>query len=146
MAKIRPSRRTFLALLAAVGAVSAGGTYFWTRGPDTLIGKIFARRLPGVKIDKASIAALSRDVQADRFRSFARKLALGSGAFAASIVGIDTLAQFKLTATQFTQLERVVITLFIFGSDYLNVKDPKVDLVTYSGIPEVCPNPFAQYD
>jgi hypothetical protein len=61
-------------------------------------------------------------------------------------MGIDALAQFKPTATQFAQLERVVITLFIFGSDYLNVKDPKLDLVTYSAVPEVCPNPFAQYD
>jgi hypothetical protein len=146
MTKIPLSRRNFLAFMAAVSAVSAGGVYLWARGPDALIGKILARRLPGVQIDKTSIAALSRDVQADRFRSFTRKIGLGSGAVAANIIGIDALARFKPTATQFTQLERVVITLFLFGSNYLTVKDPRVDLVTYSGLPDVCPNPFAQYD
>jgi hypothetical protein len=142
----RPSRRTLLALLTSVGAVSAGGIYFWRIVPDVLIAKILSRRLPGVRIDAVSIAALSGDVQRDRFHSFPRRLALESGALAANIVGIDALAQFKPTATQFAQLERVVITLFILGSDYLNVKDPKLDLVTYSAIPQVCPNPFAQYD
>jgi hypothetical protein len=141
-----PSRRTLLALLTSVGAVSAGGVYFWKMGPDDLIGKILSHRLPGVRVDAASIAALSRDVQRDRFHSFSRKLALEGGALAASIMGIDALARFKSTATQFAQLERVVITLFIFGSDYLSVKDPKLGLVTYSAVPEVCPNPFAQYD
>jgi hypothetical protein len=142
----RPSRRTLLALLTSVGVVSAGGVYFWRMGPDALIRKILSHRLPGVRIDATSIAALSRDVQRDRFHSFHRKLALEGGALAVSVMGIDALAQFKPTATQFAQLERVVITLFIFGSDYLNVKDPKLDLVTYSAVPEVCPNPFAQYD
>jgi len=142
----RPSRRTLLALLTSVGAVSAGGIYFWRIVPDVLIAKILSRRLPGVRIDAVSIAALSRDVQRDRFHSFPRRLALESGALAASIIGIDALAQFKLTATQFSQLERVVITLFIFGSDYLDVKDPKLDLVTYNAVHDVCSNPFAQYD
>lgn len=142
----RPSRRTLLALLTSVGAVSAGGVYSWRMGPDTLIRKILSHRLPGIRVDAASIAALSRDVERDRFHSFPRKLALESGALAASIMGIDALAQFKPTATQFAQLERVVITLFILGSDYLSVKDPKFDLITYSAVPEVCPNPFAQYD
>jgi hypothetical protein len=146
MTTLSPSRRNLLAFMAAIGAVSAGGGYFWTLGPDALISKILTRRLPSMRIDKASIAALSRDVQADRFHSVVRKLALGGGALAANFVGIDALAQFKPTATQFAQLERVVITLFILGSDYLNVKDPKLDLVTYGAIPEVCPNPFAQYD
>jgi hypothetical protein len=142
----RPSRRTLLALLTAAGAVSAGGAYFWKIGPDTLIAKILSHRLPGVQIDATSIAALSRDVQIDRFHSFPRKLALEGGALAASIIGIDALAQFKPTATQFAQLERVVVTLFIFGSNFLDVKNPKLDLVTYSAVPDVCPNPFAQYD
>jgi hypothetical protein len=131
--------------MAVVPAVTAIGGYWWTLGPDALIGKILIRRLPGLRIDKASIAALSRDVQADRgIHSFGRKLGFEVKAFAATIVGIDAVAHFWLTAAQFEQLERVVITLFILGSDYLN--DPRPDVVTYSGIPDVCPNPFAQYD
>src|ERR1700730_15908940 len=115
----RLSRRNFLVSMAAACAFSAGAAYFWTRGADALVEAILVRRLPGVRIDKASIAALSRDIQADRFHSFARKFALGCGAFAASIVGIDAVSHFGLTSTQFAQLERLVITVFIFGSNYL---------------------------
>jgi hypothetical protein len=137
-----------LALLTAAGAALAGGggAYLWTVGPDALIGKILNRRFPGVRINTASIAALTRDIKAARFQTFGRRLALEGGARAAGIVGLDALSQWKLTATQFSQLERKVVTVFILGSDFLDVRDPKSDLVTYEAAPEVCPNRFAEYD
>jgi hypothetical protein len=136
-----------LGLLIAAGAASAGVGYLWAfGGPHALIGKILNRRFPGLKINAASIAALTRDVEAARFQTFGRRLALEGGARAASIVGIDSLAQWKLTAAQFSQLERKVLTFFILGSDFLDVRDPKSDLVTYESSPEVCPNRFAEYD
>jgi hypothetical protein len=142
----RPSRRVMLAFLTAAGAASAAGVYFWKAGPDALIGEIWSRRFPGVRVDPTSIAALTRDIKAARFQTFGRRLALEGGARAAGIVGLDVLARWKLTATQFSQLERKVVTFFILGSDFLDVKDPKSDLVTYEAAPEVCPNRFAEYD
>ena len=65
---------------------------------------------------------------------------------AAGIVGLDTLAQWKWTASSFSQLERKVVTFFILGSNFLDVRDPKVDLVSYVEAPLVCPNRFAEYD
>jgi len=135
-----------LAFLAAAGAASAAGGYVWKAGPDALIGKILSRRFPGVRINATSIAALTRDIKAARFQTFGRRLALEGGARAAGIVGLDALAQWKLTAAQFSQLERKVITFFILGSDFLDVKDPKSELVTYGAMPELCPNRFAEYD
>ena len=142
----RPSRRAVLGLLTAAGAASAAGAFVWKTGPEALVGKIVNRRFPGVKVNATSIAALARDIKAARFQTFGRRLALEGGARAASIVGLDALAQWKLTATQFSQLERKVVTFFILGSDFLDVKDPKSDLVTYEAAPEVCPNRFAEYD
>ena len=142
----RPSRRTILAFLTAAGAVSAAGGYVWKVGPDALIGKILSRRFPGVRVDASSIAVLTGDIKAARFQTFGRRLALEGGARAAGIVGLDALAQWKLTAAQFSQLERRVVTFFILGSDLLDVKDPKSALVTYEAAPEVCPNRFAEYD
>jgi hypothetical protein len=142
----RPSRRAVLALLTAAGAASVAGAFVWKTGPEALVGKIVSRRFPGVKVNATSIAALARDIKAARFQTFGRRLALEGGARAASIVGLDALAQWKLTATQFSQLERKVVTFFILGSDFLDVKDPKSDLVTYEAAPEVCPNRFAEYD
>jgi hypothetical protein len=142
----RPSRRVMLVSLAAAGAASAGGAYLWTVGPEALIGKILSRRFPGVRINAASIAALTRDIKAARFQTFGRRLALEGGARAAGIVGLDALSRWKVTAAQFSQLERKVLTFFIIGSDFLDVRDPKSDLVTYGAFPEACPNRFAEYD
>jgi hypothetical protein len=146
MAELRLSRRAIVAMLTAAGAVAATGAYLWPIGPDTLIGKILNRRLPGVRTDAVSIAALSRDVQAALFKTPFRRLALDGGAFAASIVGIDAIAEFRPIATEFYRLERIVLTFFILGSNFLEVRDPKSNLVTYYAAPGTCPNPFAKYD
>jgi hypothetical protein len=141
-----PSRRSILGMLTAVGAAVAGGVYFWRVGSESLIGMILARRFPGVRIDAACIAALTRDVKDARFQTLGRRLALEGGARAAGIVGVDALARWKLTAASFSQLERKAVTFFITGSDFLDVKDPKSDRITYVEAPLVCPNRFAEYD
>jgi hypothetical protein len=140
------SRRYFLAAGPAFATALGSGLYVWSHGSEFLIGQILARRLPGVRLDSASVKALSRDVLEDRFHSFGRKIALQGGAIAARVVGVDALSRLELTAVQFLQLERVVVTLFILGSDYLSLNDPKSDVAKYQGIPDVCPNPFAEYD
>jgi hypothetical protein len=143
----RPSRRIMLGLLIAASAASAGGAYLWTvGGPDALIGKILNRQFPGIRINAASIAALTRDIKAARFQTFGRRLALEGGARVAGVVGLDAFARWKLTATQFSQLERKLLTFFLLGSDFLDVRDPKSDLVTYEAVPQACPNRFAEYD
>jgi len=141
-----PSRRSILGMLTALGAVVGGGVYFWKAGPESLVGRILVRRFPGVRIDAASIAALTRDVKDAKFQTLGRRLALEGGARAAGIVGIDALARWKLTAASFSQLERKAITFFILGSDFLDVRDPRSDRVTYVEAPLVCPNRFAEYD
>jgi hypothetical protein len=142
----RLSRRMVLTLLATAGATSAAGLYFFRNStPEALIGKILARQFPGINIDPVSIAALTVDIRAARFQTFGRRLALEIGARAAGVVGIDALAEWKKTAPQFSQLERKVVTFFILGSNFLDVKDPKSDLVTYEAIPAICPNRFAEY-
>jgi hypothetical protein len=132
--------------MVAAGAAVAGGAYFFRTGPEALIGKILARRFPRVRVDTSNIAALTRDVKAARFQTFGRRFALESGARAAGIVGVDALARWSLTAASFSQLERKVVTFFILGSDFLDVRDPASDLVTYVEVPLVCPNRFAEYD
>jgi hypothetical protein len=133
-------------MLTAAGAAVAGGVYVWKTGPESLVGKILARQFPGVRIDAASVAALTRDVKDAKFQTLGRRLALEGGARAAGIVGVDALARWKLTTASFSQLERKVITFFILGSDFLDVGDPKSKTVTYAEAPLVCPNRFAEYD
>ena len=113
---------------------------------EDFVGKVLARQLRGVRIDPAGIARLLKDLEAVTFKAQSRRLGLKIGAAVASIFGIDTLAQFKLTATKFSQFERKVLTLFILGSNLLDVRDPKSDVVTYSPPTGICTNRFAQFD
>jgi hypothetical protein len=117
MVAFRPSRRGILGTLTAAGAAAAVGVYFWTIGTDALIGKILSRRMPGVRIDTVSIASLSRDVQATFSKTLVRRASLKGGALATRTVGIDALAHFKVTATEFSRLERIVLTFVILGSN-----------------------------
>jgi hypothetical protein len=143
---VRASRRTVLAFLTAAGAAAAAGAYIWRSGPDTLVGEVLRRRFPGVRINPIGMAALSRDIKAARSLTVGRRLALEIGARAASVVGFDAFAHWRLTSGLSSQFERKVVTLFVLGSDLLDVKDPKSDLVTYYAPPGVCPNRFAEYD
>lgn len=137
------SRRSTLALSASV----AVGVLLWCRmGPEKLIAKILDRRFPGVRIETGSIAALTKDIELDRFQTFFGKLAFAGGARAANVVGTDALARWRLTAEQFSHLERKVVTFFVLGSNLLDVKDPSSDLVTYTAVPEACVNRFAERD
>src|SRR5215813_11249314 len=115
---VRISRRIALALLAGTGAALAAATCLWENGPEALIARILERRFPGVKIGAASIAALTRDIKAARFQSFGRRLALESGARIAGLVGLDVFDRLSLTATQFAQLERKIVTFFVLGSNF----------------------------
>jgi hypothetical protein len=138
------SRRTVLAFMAAAGALAAAGGL--ASGPETLIRKILSRRFPDVRMNQASIAALTRDLMQARFQSFGRRTAVEGLARAVSVLGVDALANWKATAEPFQHLERQVVTYFVLGSDFLDVKDAKRDIVTYTATPEVCPNRFAEYD
>jgi hypothetical protein len=143
MSVLRPSRRSILGMLAAIGASSVGGVYLWSWGPESLVARILGRRLPGVRIDSASISVLSRDLQTE-FQTLPRWLGLHGMAAAARVIGIDALA--KLRPVEVNHLERKVLTYFMLGSNFFDVKDPKTDLVTYYPPPWPCGNRFAEYD
>jgi hypothetical protein len=137
------SRRSTLAISAGV----AVGVLFWSRtGPEKFIAKILDRRFPGVRIETGSITTLTRDIELDRFQTFFGKFAFHGGARAANVVGTDALARWRLTAEQFSHLERKVVTFFVLGSNLLDVQDPTSDLVIYSSVPEACVNRFAERD
>jgi hypothetical protein len=132
--------------MSAAGAITAGGGWFLTSGPESLVKKILARRFPDLHVSQASIAALTSDLMRARFQGFGRRTAVEGGARIASIIGVDALAKWSRTAEPFHHVERQVVTYFILGSDFFDVKDSKRDIVTYSVASEVCPNRFANYD
>jgi hypothetical protein len=130
-------------MLAAIGASSAGGAYLWSWGPESLVSRILSRRLPGVRIDSASISVLSRDLQTE-FQTLPRWVGLHGAAAAARVIGIDVLE--KLRPVEVNHLERKILTYFMLGSNFFDVKDPKTDLVTYYPPSWPCGNRFAEYD
>jgi hypothetical protein len=140
------SRRALLALMSGVGVIVAGGGFALAHGPESLIRRIMTRRFPEVRMSEESFAALTSDLLQARFQTFGRRMAVEGIARAVSLAGFDTFTKWGRTAEPFQQLERQVVTYFILGSDFMDVKDASRDIVTYSGTPVVCPNRFAQYD
>jgi hypothetical protein len=146
MAIVRLTRRAVFATLAGAATILGGICYFEIGEKDDLIARVLKRRLPGVRVEPASMAALSRDIQASLFKTSLRRIALRGGGLAADVIGIDSIAEIAITAKEFQRLERIVVTFFILGSNFLDVDDPKIKLVTYYAAPGVCPSRFAQYD
>lgn len=130
--------------MAVLGAAAVAGGF--ASGPEVLIRRILSRRFPDVRVSEASIPALTRDLMQARFASFSRRTAIEGLARAVSLLGVDAIANWNLTGEPFQHLERQVVTYFILGSNFFDVKDPKQDIVTYYVTPEACPNRFAQYD
>jgi hypothetical protein len=146
-----PSRRSVLMFISAAGAAVAAASLSLIAGPESLIESILVKRILSrgstkLRMSQESLTALTADVMQAHFQSFSRKFAVKGGARVANIVGIDALAKWAITAELFQHFERQVITYFILGSDFLEVRDPKIDVVTYTATPDVCPNRFAQYD
>jgi hypothetical protein len=146
VAIMRLTRRAVFATLTGAATALGGIYYFEVGGKDDFIGKVLKRRLPGVHVEPTSTAALSRDIQASLFKTSFRRIALRGGGLAADVFGIDSIAEIAITAKEFQRLERIVVTFFILGSNFLDVDDPKKELVTYYAAPGVCPSRFAQYD
>jgi hypothetical protein len=146
MAIVRLTRRAVFGALAGAATILGGICYFEIGGEDDLIVKVLKRRLPGVRVEPTSMAALSRDIQASLFKTSLRRIALRGGGLAADVIGIDSIAEIAITAKEFQRLERIVVTFFILGSNFLDVADPRTELVTYYAAPGVCPSRFAQYD
>jgi hypothetical protein len=130
--------------MAVLSAAAAVGVH--ASGPETLVTKILSRRFPNVRVSQTSIVALTRDLMQARFQTLGRRTAVEGLARAVGVLGTDAIANWKVTGEAFQHLERQVVTYFLLGSDFFDVKDPKRDIVTYSITPEACTNRFAEYD
>jgi hypothetical protein len=132
------SRRNILIGAAATGATAAGGVTWVATADLRPAGLAFFRRaLPGVTIDEKSAL-----VAIDEFVSdwpMAKRLALGA---AWNMAGVDTMAAMH---PRFEPPARHLLTHFLLGSNFFEVKDPRAQPIVYTGnkIGTPCANPFA---
>ena len=135
------SRRNVLIGTAAVGVAAVGGvTWVATTEVKSAALAFFKRALPGVTIDEKS-ALIAIDEFVEKWTT-AKRLVLGA---AWNTAGVDTMAAIN---AQFEPPARHLLTHFLIGSNFFEVKDPRAQPIVYVGRPPnaACGNPFANLD
>ena len=145
----RPSRRDVVLGGLALGAgtfAAASPFVFENHNTKHFIRLILERNLPGVKIDDENLQLFVDELFSpagfDGGLPDSKRFALA--ATAAYVVDGETAAGMADTYYGFEEMERIVVTQFLLGTDFLSHDDPTAIPLTYSGYSEVCGNPFAQ--
>lgn len=146
----KTTRRRVFTVLGILGASVAGGLGLgaYSQLSDTpyrsWLGAVIRARLPGVPIPEDSLQAFVDDFAA-RFppRRHQRVLVLGDGR---TYRALQTIG---LEVDSMQALERLVLTQFLFATDFFDLDDPAVEPLGYVGLPDnkQCfgQNPFAEF-
>jgi hypothetical protein len=132
------NRRTMLLTGGAFAGVTAVAsatvvTFAW---PHTRFARILARHLPGIRLSEKSI----RDFTSAYWPILMRRY--GSAGSWNRLV--KHLADESLPGTMEAtiRLEREIVTAFLTGSNFFQLKDPSMQTVEFTGLPVACGNPF----
>lgn len=144
------TRRGALTFLGALGVAATGGLGIGiysqaTEGPyRQWIRSAIRANLPGVRIPDDDMQAFVDEFSA-RFplRRVHRVFVLGDGR------AYSALQAIRLESESFQELERHVMTQFLFSTDFFDLDDPAVDIVSYYGLSDhrqcFARNPFAEF-
>ena len=136
------TRRTLLiAGASSCAAVAAGGLWLATRdSPREWIEATLRNLLPNIDLDATSLAAfVTHEQEQPEFASRKIALALSLDALAPAMLRIAPEASDKIA-----ELERVVVSDYLLGSNFFRVQDPRGETIYWSG-DGVCGNPFAVF-
>jgi hypothetical protein len=140
-----PHRRTLLiGGLAGVTTLALGGALTGIRyanGRAAWIADVVRRNLPGVVIDQGSIVSFAQHVLASGL--------LDSGKLRLALF-VDTMIpalsrRIAPARERLEDVERLILTEFLMGSNFFRVADPKLQKIIYSGKISACGNPFATF-
>lgn len=134
-------RRTFLALGAAAGGLTAAGAVLLANGYRSWVLRSLRQALPGYSFDTAGL-----DLFLDEYRprhSEAMKFQFFGAA--ESVFDARALLPDK-TIEYIGDEERDVLTEFLVGSDFFEPGPDGPRKITYSGRAVVCRSPFATFD
>jgi len=136
------TRRTLLiAGASSCAAVAAGGVWLATRdNPRDWIEATVRNLLPNIDLDAASLASfVAHEQEQPEFASRKVALALSLDALAPAMLRIAPEARDKIA-----ELERVVVSDYLIGSNFFRVQDPRREAIYWSGA-GACGNPFAVF-
>ena len=139
------SRRRFLIVgaggIVAVGALGTAAVHHYGDGRARWVERVVRRNLPGVMIDEASLATFVQTVlEGDLLRSHVHRAAVFAQRAAPWLTSRVPKVREGLEG-----LERRVLTEYLIGSNFFRVRDPKRELIVYSGALNACANPFATF-
>lgn len=139
-----PTRRKLLIAAGAIsGAGVVGGTWIATQldGTEAWIEATLRKHLPGITLDPASLATFVSSFAGGRpLRERQATLAIQLDQVASPIA-----RHIQKSNRRIEQLERLVVSDYLSGSNFFRVTDPMRETIFYSGPLPACGNPFAKF-
>ena len=132
------SRRRFIAMSGAALALPLVGIGMYAT-TDQMIVSILKKHLPGIEFDPDSLAVYL-DLNRKYLDSVPRRLTTFVDTHINPML-LPNVAREKLA-----DIERILVSNFLMGSDYFWLPNPESRLIKYTGEVDVCGNPFARFD
>lgn len=128
-----------LATIAATGGIAAIGA-------DDTCRAVLTRLIGPFRMDRTAFDSFVTDFRAEHgFLEGMLGRALGVG----QVTGVLPMAMGSLplaVENRLVRFERVLLTSFLFNTNYLQLEDPRAERIEYVGRIDACGNPFAQFD
>jgi hypothetical protein len=140
----RTSRRTFIAGAALFATALTTGGFWLSLRPEhreAWVEDVLRRNLPGIDLDPESLATfVRRFVQSHTFDARPMKVAVWMDRTLPSIARHIPKAERRIE-----RLERLVISVYLDGTNFFRVADPGKETIFYGGSIPACGNPFAVF-
>jgi hypothetical protein len=128
-----------LATIALVGGIAAVSA-------DDTCRAVLTRLIGPFEMDRTAFASFVNDFRDEHgFLEGMLGRALGVG----QVTGILPMTMGSLPLAvedRVVRFERLLLTSFLFGTNYLQLDDPRTERIEYVGRINACGNPFAQFD
>jgi hypothetical protein len=139
-----PTRRRLLIASSGVAMLgAAGAVWLGSRLEDrrTWIESVLREHLPGIQLDRASLATFVTQFAGDReFDDKKSNLAMMLDQTVPAVTRHVSKVDRRVD-----QLERRVVTEYLMGTNFFRVPDPRQETIFYSDAMLACGNPFAVF-
>jgi hypothetical protein len=143
IAGFRLSRRQMLTGGLALGALGPAAVYVGSADASDFFTAMVRSELPGVKVNDATIRAIT----ADAMKALPRHHVATIRALSKScrIVDYSSIIAALGHSFKFQHFRREMLTFFLFGTDFFELADPTASELQYVGERTACSNPFARF-
>lgn len=141
--KFLPTRRqVVLGGIVTGGVAAGGGIYAAAADRSEFFKAMISDALPGVTFDPTAFQEFTVEMRKNRNPDFDTKLQLLASLN--RVTGYGSIKQALKNSWNYEKFRREMLTSFLIGSNFFQVKDPMAEPIKYLTYPVACTNPFAR--